>query len=86
MKSFLKHLPHYLSLIGILLAGVFAFLFFSYDKLFQVGAVVATATSYVAWGIVHHAIHKDLYLSVIIEYLVVACLGLVIVFSLIFRT
>lgn len=85
MKNFLKHLPHYLSLFGILLAGILAFLFFSYDKLFQVGVAVAVAISYVAWGIVHHTIHKDLYPSVVIEYLIVAALGLVVVFSLIFR-
>jgi hypothetical protein len=86
MKNFAKHLPHYLALFGVLFLGVLAFYLFSYDQTFQVGVIVATALSYVAWGVIHHAIHRDLHLAVFIEYLAIATLGLVIVFSLIFRT
>lgn len=86
MKNFAKHLPHYLALLGVLFLGALAFYLFSYDQTFQVGVIVATALSYVAWGVIHHAIHRDLHLAVFIEYLAIATLGLVIVFSLIFRT
>ncbi len=86
IKSFARHLPHYLTLFGILFAGVLAFLIFSYDRIFQIGVLVAMSAGYVAWGIVHHAIHKNLHLSVVIEYLVVALLGLIVVFSLIFQS
>lgn len=85
MKQIAKHLPHYLSLIGILVAGALAFRIFSYDRFFQMAVATAVAVSYVFWGIIHHAIRKDLYFSVIIEYIIVASLGLVIVFSLVFR-
>lgn len=85
MKHFSKHLPHYLSLIGIFVAGFIGFWYFGYDKLFQAAVAIAIAVAYVVWGIVHHYIHKDLYLSVVIEYIVVATLGLVLVFSLVLR-
>lgn len=85
MKHIAKHLPHYLTLFGILIAGVVGFWLFSYDRLFQAAVAVSVAVSYVVWGIVHHSIHDDLHASVIVEYLLVASLGLIIVFSLIFR-
>ena len=85
MKSFSKHLPHYLSLIGIFAAGTFGIYTFAYDRSLQMAVVVATAGAYVTWGVVHHFIHRDLYLAVIVEYLVVAVLGVVLIFSLIFR-
>jgi len=86
MKNFAKHLPHYLALFGVLIVGALAFYLFSYDRAFQAAVAIAVAIAYVAWGIVHHSIHRDLHFSVFIEYLLVAALGLVIVFSLLFRT
>ena len=86
MKSMARHLPHYFVLFGLLFAGIAAFVMFSYDRIFQMIVSVAVALAYVAWGIVHHAIHRDLYFSVVIEYVVVAFLGLTIVFSMILRT
>jgi hypothetical protein len=43
------------------------------------------AGAYVAWGVVHHAIHRDLDVMVFAEYLAFATLGLIIVFSLLLR-
>jgi len=85
MKKLAKYLPHYLPLIGIFVAGIIAFSAFSYERAFQMAIAIALAVSYVAWGIVHHIIHKDLYLIVVVEYIVVASLGLVVILSLIFR-
>ena len=85
MKSFARHLPHYLSLFGILMAGFAGLVLFSYDKSFQTVVAIATATAYVVWGIVHHYLHKDLHLEIFAEYLAVSVLGLVILFSLILR-
>lgn len=86
MKQIAKHLPHYFVLIGLLLTGILAFILFSYDRIFQMIIAVAVAVSYIVWGLIHHLIHRDLYFSVVIEYLAVAVLGLVMVFSLILRT
>ena len=85
MQSFIKHLPHYISLIGILAAGIIGFYLFSYDLLFQIGIVIALGLSYISWGIIHHLIHKDICLSIILEYVAVSILGMVLVLGLIFR-
>jgi len=74
---------HYLSLVVVLLAGVFAFWFLSYDKTFQVAVLFSMAIAYVTWGVIHHLVHKDFYPSVLLEYVSVAVLGLVIILSLI---
>lgn len=85
MKTFAKHLPHYLLLFGILFAGFAGLVLFSYDKSFQAVVALATAGAYVTWGVVHHYLHKDLHLEVFIEYLTISILGFVILYSLILR-
>ena len=86
MKKFVKHLPHYLPLLGILVVCVIAFIFFPYDTFFKGAVLVAAAVSYVFWGIIHHHIHEELHISVVVEYILVASLGLIIILSLIFNT
>jgi len=81
-----KHFVHYISLIGIFIAGILGFYFFSYDRFFQTALVIALALSYISWGIIHHTIHKDICLSIVIEYITVAILGMVMALSLIYRT
>ena len=81
-----KHLPHYFSLIGIMAATVVGFFVFSYDKNFQLAIITAASISYFAWGLVHHMIHRDLNLQIMIEYAVIASLGFVIGVSVIFRS
>jgi hypothetical protein len=85
MKKIFHHLSHYLPLFGIIAAGILGFSLFSYDRAFQAVIVIASAASYVAWGLIHHYIHKDLHLSVIIEYFAYAVIGVTIVFSMLFR-
>lgn len=86
MKTFARDLPHYLSLFGILIAGFAGLILFSYDKNFQMSVALATGGAYIAWGVIHHAIHRDLYLETVIEYVAIAVLGLTIIFSLIIRS
>ncbi|MFZ3301927.1 MAG: hypothetical protein WA152_04410 [Microgenomates group bacterium] len=86
MKSFIKHISHYFSLMTIFIAGVVGFYVFSYDQSFQIAVVIAMSLSYVSWGVIHHAIHKDLCLSIVLEYAAIALLGSVLILSLIFRS
>lgn len=72
-------------LIGILFAGFAGLILFSYDKNFQIAVALATGISYVSWGLIHHHIHRDLHFEVFMEYLAVAILGTVILFSLILQ-
>lgn len=85
VKKHTKHLPHYLPFIGMLTASVLAFLFFSYDKQFQIGVALSIAVGHVTWGIIHHLIHKDLCLEVLLEYIMVAVLGSVVLITMILR-
>jgi hypothetical protein len=83
MRYFAKHLQHYLPLLGILLVGIVGFRLFWYDKNFQIAIVIGVAAGYLTWGIIHHHIHKDLYLSVLLEYVAISLLGAVIILSLV---
>lgn len=85
MKKIAKHLPHYFSLMGILVATVFAFILFSYDQVFLLGIAVATSAAYFSWGIIHHLLHGDLSFSVVLEYMAISVLGAVLLISLLFR-
>ena len=82
----IKHLPHFVTLIGILLVGFSGLVMFSNDKGFQLSIATASASAYVAWGVVHHLLHKDFQIEILFEYMAVAALGLVIIFSSIIRS
>jgi len=84
-KRYFRHIPHYIPLIGIFAAGVLAFLFFSYDKQFQIGVAISVAAGHISWGIVHHLIHKDFRPEIVLEYIVISALGLAAVLSVILR-
>jgi uncharacterized membrane protein YjjP (DUF1212 family) len=86
MKSFTKHLSHYMALFGILVLSFAGLVLFSYDKHFQTAVAFALSLSYVAWGVTHHYLHKDLHIETFFEYLAVAVLGFIVIFSLIIRT
>ena len=85
MRKLTRDIQHYLPLVGIVVAGLVGFVIFGYDRNFQAVISVAVAISYVVWGLVHHHIHKDLHASVILEYMAIAIVGLVAVFSVLFR-
>lgn len=85
MESLKKHLPHYISLFAIFGAGLIGFYLFSYDRGFQMAVAISLGLSYVSWGVIHHTIHKDICLQIILEYVAIAILGVIAVFSLIFR-
>jgi len=83
MSHFTKHLPHYLSLIGILFGAGFGFVYFSYDTALMTAIAIGVAGAYVTWGVIHHYLHRDLHISVIVEYFLIAALGLIITLSII---
>jgi hypothetical protein len=86
MKPFAKDISHYFVLFGILIASFAGLILFSYDKNFQIAIALALALSYLSWGLVHHHLHNDLHIETFLEYLVIALLGFVIIFSIIIRT
>lgn len=52
------------------------------DLQFLIGFV--SALSYVLWGIIFHVIERDLYPRVIVEYVSVAAVGLVLLYTVLF--
>lgn len=85
MKTFGRHTYHYLPLMGIFVLGTLAFVFFPHDRKLQLSTVVAVCTAYITWGVVHHAIHRDLYLVVVLEYIMTAIIGFLVLASLIYQ-
>lgn len=86
MKKLTHHIRHYTPLIGILVAAFCGFWAFQFDRLFQMALLIAVGISYVAWGIIHHYIHKDLTLEIVLEYVAIAVLGIVLVWSVVIRS
>lgn len=85
-NSDLAHNPlHYFSLICILAVGLWGVSWFSYNKTLQLGLVVSLGITYIVWGIIHHALHKDLHLKIIIEYVLISILSILIIGSLVFQ-
>lgn len=52
------------------------------DLQFLIGFV--SALSYVLWGIMYHVIERDLYPRVVVEYVAVATVGLVLLYTVLF--
>lgn len=78
-----KHL-HLIILVIILAfsAGTFALLSGKKDLQFLIGFI--SALSYILWGITYHTIERDLYLRVVLEYVLVASVGLVLLYTVLF--
>lgn len=80
-----KDLKHYLALIAFLSFGLTLFLIFDYNRQIQVGITLLMAAIYVVWGIVHHAVKKELHPKIIFEYLIVATVASVVMIFLLMR-
>lgn len=86
LKEIKEHFGHYLILLAILVFGTLAFFHFQRYPQAQIMSVFLTASFYVLWGIVHHYLEGDLHARVIMEYVAVALLGFLILWSIINRT
>ena len=79
-------MKHYSPLIGIFLAGIVGFWLFSYSKSFQLALAISMSLGYISWGIIHHYLHKDLAIEVVVEYVFFAILGFLLMYSIISRS
>lgn len=73
----MKHFPHYAILVVMLGLGVFSFFLVRPNTTAQLAIAVITAVAYVAWGIIHHWLDRDLHLKVVIEYVLIAAIAIV---------
>lgn len=79
-----KHPFEYLALVLILLLSAFAYFAFTYDDHAQRRVVYFAAASYFLWSLYHHRRRGDLAPSIIIEYLVFALLGVLLLTGTLF--
>ena len=75
-----KHVGYYLSFFVILVASVFVILQNNGDKNLVLIFVSLFAAAYIVWGILHHLVHHSVNLRIVLEYIVVALLGVAIIF------
>ncbi len=61
-------------------AGVVSVFLSQGDKQLQLDFVMLLAGAYILWGLLHHIIHHSLSVRIAIEYAVVACLGVAVIF------
>lgn len=80
-----NHLLHYAILITILVVGFGSIVLFSSNKQIQLSLAVITAISYVLWGITHHYMEDDMSVKVVVEYILIAMLSILILFSVLMR-
>ena len=73
------HFRYTVSLAVILLLSIFLVTQLAYDKQLQVLVVILTSIFYVAWGIIHHIIHHDLSIKIVVEYTIIGSLGMSII-------
>ncbi len=77
-----KYPYHYLALIIILITGIIGILLFRFDPVLKSIPVYLLGLLYVAWGIFHHHLAGHLRSKVVLEYALVAILGIVIINTL----
>jgi hypothetical protein len=72
-------------LIGLI---VFGFLFLHFRSNVVLGQLIAVIGGlyYFFWGIVHHIFDKDLHVKIVLEYLVIALIGVLLLLSLAVRS
>ncbi|MBI4098091.1 MAG: hypothetical protein HY426_03550 [Candidatus Levybacteria bacterium] len=76
MENYRNHLMYYLFLTGALVGGLILVVTFSPNKSVQMLIVVGISFLYFLIGIMHHLINHDLVAKIVIEYVLIACLGI----------
>ncbi len=71
-----NHIAYYFLLSAILLGGLSLVFAVSPDRQVQMMIVVGLGFSYVLIGVIHHLINHDLVAKIVIEYVLIAALGI----------
>lgn len=81
-KRFNEHILYYISLIVILALGAFLIYSVSPNKQLQMLIFIVMAFFYVIWGVLHHFINHEITGKIVVEYILIATLGVAIMFFL----
>ncbi|MBI2195787.1 MAG: hypothetical protein HYU48_01965 [Candidatus Levybacteria bacterium] len=76
MAAKTKHTGHYFSLILILGLGLLGLKVAYPNRILETEIAILTAIFYVIWGIVHHHQNHSLNSKIVIEYILIAALGM----------
>lgn len=77
IANFRRHLWYYIVTICIFTLGLVLIAVNDHDSKLQALLIAMTATCYFTWSLLHHYVHHELHLRVVIEYILIASLGVV---------
>jgi len=73
---------HHLILLVILSSGLLFFLLSSHNPQLQLRIIILVLLAYILWGVFYHYFERNLTFFVFFEYVLVATVAFVIIFSL----
>lgn len=76
------HYFHFLILVIILSLGIGLFFYAQGNRSLQLVVGIATALSYVAWGLIHHGLQRDLYPKVVVEYVLMGLIAMLLLMTI----
>jgi len=82
MKKPLRNIVDYLILSLIVSTAIVLILYFNGSKYTQQIIIIALSILYIVWGVLHHLKEKSLQARIIIEYVLFALLGSIVVIGL----
>lgn len=80
MTDFKNHRLYYFFLIAILMLGIFLFTISAPNRVFEAISIVTVGICYFFIGVIHHIQNHDLHPKIVIEYALIASLGITCVF------
>lgn len=78
----MKRMSHFIVLVALLAVGVLTFIYVRPNTTLQLFVGIITASAYVLWGIIHHAIQKDLHQKIVVEYLLIGAIAIVLLVTM----
>lgn len=79
MVSKQKHITYYFLLILLMLVGLLSVIFAAGNSKLQMLILLLITFAYVVVGILHHYAEHDITAKVVIEYILIGCLGMAII-------
>ena len=81
-----KLLPmHSVVLACILIGGIATFYFVRANSFLQLLVGIVTSVSYILWGIIYHAVQRDLHRKVVVEYILIGSIAIVLLATVLLR-
>lgn len=77
MKNFRVHFWYYMVSLIIFCTGLVLIMSVSYSHKLQSVFVIMVAVLYFVWSLLHHYVHHELHYRVVLEYALMASLGVV---------